>query len=38
MYLIFIILCFLIAIFAQNITIAVDAIQGKEKAIQLWFS
>ncbi len=36
MRLIFIILLFPTAIFAQNITIAVDAIQGQEQAIQQW--
>ena len=36
MHLIFIILFFPIVIFAQNITIAVDAIQGKEQAIRQW--
>jgi len=36
MHLIFFILFFPIAIFAQNITIAVDAIQGKEQAVRQW--
>jgi len=36
MRLIFILLVFPTAIFAQNITIAVGAIQGKEKTIQQW--
>ena len=36
MHLIFIILFFPVALFAQNITIAVDAIQGQEQAMQQW--
>ncbi len=36
MHLIFFILFFPIVIFAQNITIAVDAIHGQEQAIRQW--